>query len=142
VPIHTDRQEAPCLSMLSVRLNVEHCDTLCVGVPQGYWRQPLREDERIDLPDPVPISSWRWPSGSRTALTTPFAAPTAATHLHTPVVPVLSCGLVGVGLIVGVWVARSAARESEEHEGTDITTRIPRATSAARFDLALGAKLC
>ena len=34
------------------------------------------------------------------------AAPIAVTNLHTPVIPVLICGLVGVGLLLGVGVAR------------------------------------
>lgn len=34
------------------------------------------------------------------------AAPIAVTNLHTPVTPVLICGLVGVGLLLGVGVAR------------------------------------
>jgi hypothetical protein len=34
------------------------------------------------------------------------AAPIAVTHLHTPVTPLLICGLAGVGLLVGVWVVR------------------------------------
>jgi hypothetical protein len=34
------------------------------------------------------------------------AAPIAATNLHTPVTPVLICGLAGVGLLLGVGVAR------------------------------------
>lgn len=34
------------------------------------------------------------------------AAPIAVTHLHTPVTPVLICSLAGIGLLVGVGVAR------------------------------------
>jgi len=34
------------------------------------------------------------------------AAPIAVTDLHTPVTPVLICGLAGVGLLVGVKVVR------------------------------------
>ena len=34
------------------------------------------------------------------------AAPIAVTNLHTPVTPVLICGLAGVGLLMGVGVAR------------------------------------
>ncbi len=34
------------------------------------------------------------------------AAPIAVTNLHTPVTPVLICGLAGVGLLLGVGVAR------------------------------------
>lgn len=40
------------------------------------------------------------------------AAPIAMTHLHTPVVPVLSCALAGVGLLLGVGVARGLKRSS------------------------------
>ena len=35
------------------------------------------------------------------------AAPIAVTNLHTPVVPLLICGLAGVGLLLGVRIARS-----------------------------------
>jgi hypothetical protein len=35
------------------------------------------------------------------------AAPIAVTNLHTPVTPLLICGLAGVGLLLGVRVARS-----------------------------------
>jgi hypothetical protein len=35
-----------------------------------------------------------------------IAAPIAVTHLHTPVTPVLICGLAGVGLLLGVRVVR------------------------------------
>ena len=38
------------------------------------------------------------------------AAPIAVTHLHTPVTPLLSCGLAGVGLLLGVGVARGWRR--------------------------------
>jgi hypothetical protein len=34
------------------------------------------------------------------------AAPIAVTNLHTPVTPVLICGLAGAGLLLGVGVAR------------------------------------
>jgi hypothetical protein len=34
------------------------------------------------------------------------AAPIAVTNLHTPVTPVLICGLAGVGMLMGVGVAR------------------------------------
>jgi hypothetical protein len=34
------------------------------------------------------------------------AAPIAVTNLHTPVTPVLICGLAGVGFLMGVGVAR------------------------------------
>lgn len=34
------------------------------------------------------------------------AAPIAVTNLHTPVTPILICGLAGVGLLLGVGVAR------------------------------------
>jgi hypothetical protein len=34
------------------------------------------------------------------------AAPIAVTNLHTPLTPVLICGLAGVGLLMGVGVAR------------------------------------
>jgi hypothetical protein len=35
-----------------------------------------------------------------------IAAPMAASNLHTPITPVLCCGLAGVGLLLGVGVAR------------------------------------
>jgi hypothetical protein len=35
-----------------------------------------------------------------------LAAPIAVTNLHTPVTPVLICALAGVGLLLGVGVAR------------------------------------
>lgn len=34
------------------------------------------------------------------------AAPIAVTNLHTPITPVLICGLAGVGLLLGVGVER------------------------------------
>jgi len=34
------------------------------------------------------------------------AAPIAVTHLHTPIIPLLICGLSSVGLLLGVGVAR------------------------------------
>ena len=37
-----------------------------------------------------------------------IAAPIAVTNLHTPVTPLLICGLAGVGLLVGVRVVRSS----------------------------------
>ena len=40
------------------------------------------------------------------------AAPIAGTNLHTPVIPVLICGLAGVGLLLGVGVARGWRRGS------------------------------
>jgi hypothetical protein len=40
------------------------------------------------------------------------AAPIAVTNLHTPVIPVLICGLAGVGLLLGVGVARGWRRSS------------------------------
>ncbi len=40
------------------------------------------------------------------------AAPIAVTNLHTPVTPVLICGLAGVGLLLGVGVARGWPRAS------------------------------
>jgi hypothetical protein len=40
------------------------------------------------------------------------AAPIAATNLHTPVTPVMICGLVGAGLLLGVGVARGWSRSS------------------------------
>lgn len=40
------------------------------------------------------------------------AAPIAVTHLHTPVTPLLICGLAGVGLLLGVRVVRSGRRSS------------------------------
>ena len=38
------------------------------------------------------------------------AAPIAATNLHTPVTPVLICGLAGVGVLLGAGVARGWRR--------------------------------
>jgi hypothetical protein len=38
------------------------------------------------------------------------AAPIATTSLHTPVIPVLVCALAGVGLLLGVGVARARRR--------------------------------
>ena len=38
------------------------------------------------------------------------AVPIAVTNLHTPVTPVLICALAGVGLILGVYVARGRRR--------------------------------
>jgi hypothetical protein len=35
-----------------------------------------------------------------------IAAPFAATNLHTPITPVISCGLVGIGVLLGAGVAR------------------------------------
>ena len=35
------------------------------------------------------------------------AAPIAVANLHTPVTPVLSCALAGVGVLLGAWLARS-----------------------------------
>ena len=35
-----------------------------------------------------------------------IASPIAVSHLHTPVTPMLICGLAGVGLLLGVGVAR------------------------------------
>ena len=35
-----------------------------------------------------------------------LAAPIAVSNLHTPVTPVLICGLAGVGLLLGVGIAR------------------------------------
>jgi len=40
------------------------------------------------------------------------AAPIAVTNLHTPITPVLICGLSGVGLLLGVGVARGWRRSS------------------------------
>ncbi len=40
------------------------------------------------------------------------AAPIAVTNLHTPITPVLICGLAGVGLLLGVGVARGWRRSS------------------------------
>ena len=40
------------------------------------------------------------------------AAPIAVTNLHTPVTPVLICGLAGAGLLLGVGVARGSRRTS------------------------------
>jgi hypothetical protein len=41
-----------------------------------------------------------------------IAAPIAVTNLHSPVVPVLSCALAGVGLLLGVGAARGWRRGS------------------------------
>src|SRR5438445_12089334 len=41
-----------------------------------------------------------------------IAAPVAVAHLHTPIIPVLICGLSGVGLLLGVGVARGWRRSS------------------------------
>lgn len=38
------------------------------------------------------------------------AVPIATANLHTPVIPVLACGLAGVGLLLGVGVARGWRR--------------------------------
>jgi hypothetical protein len=40
------------------------------------------------------------------------AAPIAVTNLHTPITPVLICGLTSVGLLLGVGVARGWRRSS------------------------------
>lgn len=40
------------------------------------------------------------------------AVPIAATHLHTPITPVLICALAGVGLLLGVGVMRGWRRGS------------------------------
>ena len=40
------------------------------------------------------------------------AAPIAVTHLHTPVTPLLVCGLAGVGVLLGVGAARGWRRSS------------------------------
>jgi hypothetical protein len=40
------------------------------------------------------------------------AAPIAVTNLHTPLIPVLICGLAGAGLLLGVGVARGWRRSS------------------------------
>jgi len=40
------------------------------------------------------------------------AAPIAVTNLHTPVIPVLICGLAGAGLLLGVGMARGWRRRS------------------------------
>jgi hypothetical protein len=40
------------------------------------------------------------------------AAPIAVTNLHTPLTPVLICGLAGVGLLLGIGVARGRRRDS------------------------------
>jgi hypothetical protein len=40
------------------------------------------------------------------------AAPIAVTNLHTPLIPVLICGLTGAGLLLGVGVARGWRRSS------------------------------
>ena len=41
-----------------------------------------------------------------------LAAPIAVTNLHTPVTPILICGLAGAGLLMGVGVARGWRRRS------------------------------
>ncbi len=41
-----------------------------------------------------------------------IAAPIATANLHTPVIPVLVCGLAGAGLLLGVGVARGWRRSS------------------------------
>lgn len=38
------------------------------------------------------------------------AIPITLTHMQTPVIPVLSCGLVGIGVLLGAGVARGWAR--------------------------------
>jgi hypothetical protein len=38
------------------------------------------------------------------------AAPVAANNLHTPVIPLLICGLAGVGVLLGVMAVRRTAR--------------------------------
>jgi hypothetical protein len=38
------------------------------------------------------------------------AVPLTLTHMQTPVIPVLSCGLVGIGTLLGAGVARGWAR--------------------------------
>jgi hypothetical protein len=55
---------------------------------------------------------WLSPEDRRSALAGGIlgfgvAAPIAVTNLHTPVVPLLICGLAGVGLLLGVRIARS-----------------------------------
>jgi hypothetical protein len=40
------------------------------------------------------------------------AAPIAVANLHTPITPVLTCALAGVGLLVGIGVARGWRRGS------------------------------
>lgn len=40
------------------------------------------------------------------------AVPIAVTNLHTPITPVLICGLAGAGLLLGVGVARGSRRNS------------------------------
>ena len=40
------------------------------------------------------------------------AAPIAVINLHTPVIPLLICGLAGAGLLLGVGVARGWRRRS------------------------------
>jgi hypothetical protein len=40
------------------------------------------------------------------------AAPIAVSNLHTPITPVLTCALAGVGLLLGVGVARGWRRTS------------------------------
>lgn len=41
-----------------------------------------------------------------------IAAPIAATHLRTPVTPVLVCGLAGAGLLLGIGIGRGWRRVS------------------------------
>ena len=41
-----------------------------------------------------------------------IAAPIAVSNLHTPVLPILVCGLTGAGLLLGVGVARGWRRDS------------------------------
>ena len=41
-----------------------------------------------------------------------IAVPIAVTNLRTPVIPILSCGLVGAGLLFGVGVARGWKRDA------------------------------
>lgn len=40
------------------------------------------------------------------------AAPIAVTNLHTPIIPVLSCSLVGAGVLGGAGAVRGASRNS------------------------------
>ena len=39
-----------------------------------------------------------------------FAVPITLTHMGSPLIPVLSCGLVGIGALLGAGVARGWAR--------------------------------
>jgi hypothetical protein len=39
-----------------------------------------------------------------------LAIPITLTHMRTPVIPVLSCGLVGIGALLGAGIARGWAR--------------------------------